>query len=81
MLCYRLLNSDVAKAKIEGSIKRRYESFKIQKIIFLTLLCGIKFYETLTQQFWSLWGVFSNKLFLALNRIIDFSANKNVIYF
>ena len=29
--------------------------------------CGIKFYVTPTQPFWSLWGLYSHKFFIALN--------------
>ena len=39
--------------------------FISRKLPIFLLLCGIKFYVTPTQPFWSLWGVYYNKLFLA----------------
>ena len=54
VLCYHLFHSDVDIAKIEDSIKKRYKSFKARKIPNFVFLCGIKFYVTPTQPFWSL---------------------------
>ena len=44
------------------------------------LFCGINFYVMPTQPFQSPWGVYSNKLFLALNIRIKSSANKQLIF-
>ena len=79
MLCYRSFHSDIDIAKIGDSITNIYV-LKARKLPNFVLLCGIKFYVTPTQPFWSLLGVYSNKLFIALNIKIEFAVNKNLIY-
>ena len=44
------------------------------------LLCGVIFYVTPTQPFWPLRGVYYHKLFVVLNKKIEFDANKQLIY-
>ena len=52
---------------------------KSRKLPNFVLLCGIELYVTPTQPFWSLWGVYSNKLFLHLNIKNEFSDDKYLI--
>ena len=63
---------------MEDSIKIKVS--KARKLPNFVLLCGIKFYVTPAQPFWSLWGIYSNKFSIALNIKIEFDANKNLIY-
>ena len=67
VLCSCLFHSDVDIAKMEDSIKKGIKVKKARKLPNVVLLCGIKFYVMPTQPFWSLWGVYSNKLPIALN--------------
>ena len=60
--------------------KKDIKVLKSRKLLNFVLLCGIKFYVTPTQPFWPLWGVYSNKLFLALNIKFQSADNKILIY-
>ena len=57
---------------MEDSIKKDIKVLKARNLQSFVLLCGIKFYVTPIQPFWSLWGVYSNNLSIALNIKIEF---------
>ena len=61
-------------------LKQDIKVLKSRKSPIFLLLCGIKSYVILTQPFWSLRGVYSNRIFLDLSIIIKFAANKHLIY-
>ena len=80
VLCYPLFYSDFDVAKMDNSIKKYINVLKSRKLPNFVLSCGKKFYVTPTQQFFSLRGVCSNKLSIALNIKMDVSNNKYSIY-
>ena len=80
VLCYHLFYSGVDIANMGDSIKKRLKVLKARKLQNFVLLCCIKFYVTPAQTFWLLWGVYSNKVSIALKIKIEFDANKYLIY-
>ena len=62
-----------------GTLLKQYiHVLKAKKLPTFVLLCGIKFYTTPTQPYWSLWVVYSHKLFPALNIKIELPTDKNL---
>ena len=48
---------------------------KTEKSPKCVVLCGMNFYVIPTQSFWSLWGIYSHKLSLALNKYNEIYSN------
>ena len=61
---------------MENSISNIYKFKNPLKRPKCVLLCGTKLYVTPKQPFWSLWGVYSHKLFPTLNQKNEFADNK-----
>ena len=68
VMCYCSFHSDVRIVNMEDSIYTIYKRFKSQNITNLLIFCCIYLYATPTQPFWSLYGVYSNKLFFLLSK-------------
>ena len=71
VFCYRLFHFGFDIVNMEESTSTIFKGLKVRKLPNCVLLCGIKFYVTNTQLFWSLWGVYSHKLFLTLNKELN----------
>ena len=71
VLCYRLFCSGFDIVNMEDSTSTRFKRLKARKLPNCVLLCGIKLYVTNAQIFWSLWGLYSHKLFLIQNQKLN----------